>query len=99
MDTGEIGPWVIIIVITAWVGIVLDRRMKATFHEDRRRAEQLVRHLPAERIVDNPRLLGQTGVPEQVMRLMTSQEIREILRRPPVDEIVVLPAGRTDIDS
>lgn len=98
MDDIDIGTWAISIVLAGWVGIAIDRKIMAAFHEDVRRAEQLVRSLPAEQIVDNPRLLSQAKVPEQVMRLMTSREVREILRRPPMDEVVVLPVGRTDSD-
>lgn len=98
MDDIDIGTWAISIVLAGWVGITIDRTIMAAFHEDVRRAEQLVRSLPAEQIVDNPRLLSQAKVPEQVMRLMTSREVREILRRPPMDEVVVLPVGRTDSD-
>ena len=98
MDVGDIGTWAISILLAGLVGIAIDRKIRTAFHEDVRRAEQLVRRLSAEQIVDNPRLLSQAKVPEQVMRLMTGQEIREILRRPPINEIDVLPVGRTDPD-
>lgn len=85
---------VISTLICLFVGVVIDTRMTATFREDVRRAEQLVRRMRAEHVVDNPRVLSQPLVPEQVMRLMTSQEVREVLQRPRIDEVVVLPEIR-----
>lgn len=85
---------VISTLIGLFAGVFIDTRMRATFREDVRRAEQLVRRMRAEHVVDNPRVLSQPLVPEQVMRLMTSQEIGEVLQRPRIDEVVVLPEIR-----
>lgn len=91
----DIPPLVISTLICAFVGVLIDMRAAAMFREEVRRAEQLVRRMRAEHVVDNPRVLSQLLVPEQVMRLMTSQEIREVLQRPRIDEVAVLPAVRS----
>lgn len=91
------------VVVSVWlgmavIGVALSVKMVKPLHEDLRRAEEIIRTLPAEQIVDNPHILSQPRVPELVRSLMTKQEIRDISARPPIDEVVLLPEMRPGMD-
>ena len=84
--------------IMAAIGLAIDRKGARQFHKDRRRAKEIIRTLPVEQIVDSPHILSQPGVPELIRSLLTEQEIRDISARPPIDEVVLLPEMRPDVN-
>ena len=84
--------------VAAAIGLAIDRKGARRFHEDRRRAKEIIRTLPVEQIVDSPHILSQPGVPELIRSLLTEQEIRDISARPPIDEVVLLPEMKPDVN-
>lgn len=60
---------------------------------EREDAHQLILSMPPEDLMENFDLLNQPGVPEQVVSLMTTSEIMDILKRAPKFEIVIDARG------
>ena len=56
---------------------------------EREAADHVILSVPPERLMENFDLLNQPGVPEQVVSLMTTSEIMDILKREPKFEIVI----------
>lgn len=56
---------------------------------EREAADHVILSVPPEHLMENFDLLNQPGVPEQVVSLMTTSEIMDILKREPKFEIVI----------
>lgn len=56
---------------------------------EREAADHVILSVPPEHLMENFDLLNQPGVPEQVVNLMTTSEIMDILKREPKFEIVI----------
>lgn len=56
---------------------------------EREAADHVILSVPPEHLMENFDLLNQPGVPEQVVNLMTTSEIMDILKRAPKFEIVI----------
>lgn len=89
---------VVVWPIAAAIGLAIDRKGARQFHEDLRRAKEIIRTLPGEQIVDSPHILSQPRVLELIRSLLTEQEIRDISARPPIDEVVLLPEMKPDVN-
>lgn len=89
---------VIVWAVAAAIGLAIDRKTARAFHEDLRRAKEIIRTLPVEQIVDSPHILSQPRVPEFIRSFLTEQEIRDISARPPIDEIILLPEMKPDVN-
>lgn len=89
---------VVVWPIAAAIGLAIDRKGARQFHEDLRRAKEIIRTLPGEQIVDSPHILSQPRVLELIRSLLTEQEIRDISVRPPIDEVVLLPEMKPDVN-
>ena len=76
--------------------ILVVRQAEKTHRGAVERAEQIIRCLSPERIVDDPRILSQPEVPERIWSLMMSKDVESTLKRAPVSEVVVLPSMRLE---
>ena len=56
---------------------------------EREAADHVILSVPPEHLMENFDLLNQPGVPEQVVSLMTTSEMMDILKREPKFEIVI----------
>ncbi len=56
---------------------------------EREAADHVILSVPPEHLMENFDLLNQPGVPEQVVNLMTTSEIMDILKREQKFEIVI----------
>lgn len=56
---------------------------------EREAADHVILSVPPEHLMEDFDLLNQPGVPEQVVNLMTTSEIMDILKREPKFEIVI----------
>lgn len=56
---------------------------------EREAADHVILSVPPEHLMENFDLLNQPGVPEQVVNLMTTSEIMDILKREPKFEVVI----------
>ena len=56
---------------------------------EREAADHVILSVPPEHLMENFDLLNRPGVPEQVVSLMTTSEIMDILKREPKLEIVI----------
>lgn len=82
----EVMPWHVVFYLSlALFSLPYIRRRR----RERRRADGIIRQLPPERIMENFDLLNRPGVPEQVVSLMTTKEVMDILERDPKHEVVI----------
>lgn len=87
------GPsYIVILLLFSLLGIPYIRRRR----RERARADRVIRSVAPEQIMENFDLLNQHGVPEQVVSLMTTKEIMNILEREPKFEIVIDTRGERE---
>lgn len=82
----------VILVLLSLIGIPYIRRRR----RERARADRVLRNVAPEQIMENFDLLNQRGMPEQVVSLMTTKEIMDILKREPKFEIVIDARGERE---
>ena len=75
----------------ATFAVLVMRKLAELHRDDVERAKQLLCRLPAERILDDPRILCQPEIPEQISTFIAARRIRYILSRDPINEVPVLP--------
>lgn len=83
---------VVIFLLLSLIGIPYIRHRR----RERARADKIIRSVAPEQIMENFDLLNQHGVPEQVVSLMTTKEIMDILEREPKFEIVIDTRGERE---
>lgn len=71
--------------------VLVMRKLAELHRDDVERAKQLLCRLPAERILDDPRILCQPEIPEQISTFIAARRVRDILSRDPINEVPVLP--------
>lgn len=71
--------------------VLVMRKLAELHRDDVERAKQLLCRLPAARILDDPRILCQPEIPEQISTFIAARRIRDILSRDPINEVPVLP--------
>ena len=81
----------IFVTCSAAFAVLVIRRLGEMYRDDVERAKQILRRLPIERIVDDPRILSQPEIPEQILSFITARRIRGILSRDPINEVTILP--------
>lgn len=79
-------PWHVIFFLGLALGSLPFIRRR---RRERRRADEIIHSVTPEQIMENFDLLNRRGVPEQVVSLMTTKEIMEILEREPKYEVVI----------
>lgn len=83
----------LIFLLLSLLGIPYIRHRR---RERARAADRVIRSVAPEQIMENFDLLNQHGVPEQVVNLMTTKEIMDILEREPKFEIVIDTRGERE---
>lgn len=91
MDT-ELSLTVLVsVAVFALLAVFVMRKLAELHGDDVERAKQLLCRLPAERILDDPRILCQPEIPEQISTFIAVRRIRDILSRDPINEVSILP--------
>lgn len=73
MDTQFIFDSLFFLVFFGGLAVFIERKTIASHREVIDRAEQIIRALSPERIIDDPRILNQPEIPERVFSFMTKQ--------------------------
>lgn len=81
----------VFVTCSAVFAVLVIRRLGEMYRDDVERAKQILRRLPTERIVDDPRILSQPEIPEQMLSFIAARRVRGILSRDPINEVTILP--------
>lgn len=94
MDIEFILDSLLFLIFFGGLAVFIERKTTASHREVVDRAEQIMRALSPERIIDDPRILNQPEIPERMFSFMTKQQVHNILTRDPIDDVIVLPRVR-----
>lgn len=94
MDTEFFFTVLVFVAGLAPFAVFVMRKFAELHGDDVERAKQLLCRLPAERILDDPRILCQPEIPEQISTFIAARRIRDILSRDPINEVSILPMLR-----
>lgn len=94
MDTEFILDSLFFLVFFGGLAVFIGRKTTASHREAVDRAEQIIRALSPEHIIDDPHILNQPEIPERMFSFMTKQQVRDILTRDLIDDVIVLPRVR-----
>ena len=99
MDAEFILATLFFLTLFGGLAVFVGEKTTASHRKAIDRAKQIIRTLPPERILDDPRILSQPEVPEQVLSFMAKQQVRDVLNRGTINEVIVLPRVRKKDES
>lgn len=99
MDPEFILATLFFLALFGGLAVFVGKKTTASHRETIDRAKQIIRILLPERILDDPRILSQPEVPERMLSFMAKQQVRDILNRGTINEVIVLPRVRKKDES